>query len=229
MTSTPYSPQWAGRVPKWKIARLYEDDAKGMHDDDLVDDVAFGLFARCKSMLAVEEARLGRAECPVCERIIEHSAQRGAVMACSNCGWTGGWDAYRESFQKKNLIAPGLQHFCREYADRLPAAQTARKKFYWIDWLIHRVHWEGTALPGQPGATCLIQGRAQEVHAFLDALSAGTHRQSEPGNLKGLWSDEELERLEKWRKRAHKGRASLKQQTPQSPDPNTKKTFELNK
>jgi hypothetical protein len=201
------APQWAKRVPKWKIARLYEDDARGMHDKHLIDEVAYALYARCKSMLAVEKARLGQAECPNCGGPVPHKAVRGAALVCGACSWSGAWDDYRASYQKKNLIAPGLQHFCREYIKQLPAAGSARRRFYWIDWLIHRLHWEGTALPGQPGATCLIRGRAQEVHAFLDNLSAGTHRAAEPGDLRGLWREEELERLENWRKRAEKRRA----------------------
>lgn len=71
---------------------------------------------------------------------------------------------------------------------------------YWIDWLVHRVHWEGTALPGQPGAVCLIQGRAGDVNAFLTELTAGTHRQPETGELGGLWSEAQKAQIEKWRK-----------------------------
>jgi hypothetical protein len=48
-----------------------------------------------------------------------------------------------------------------------------------IDWLIHRCHWEATALPGQLEAVCLIEGRAQDVNSFLAALSLGD--QETPG------------------------------------------------
>lgn len=204
----PTTPQWAKRVAPWKIARLYEDDARGMHDETLLNEVAFALFSRCKSMLMVEEARLGRATCPSCESIILHPVQKSHILTCEKCGWASPWEQYRHSFRGKHLIAPGLQHFCPEYVTRLPAAHTARERMYWIDWLIHRVHWEGTALPGQPGATCLIQGRAQEVHAFLERLSFGTQRISEPGDLQQFWSAAELKKLEKWRRAADKRQAN---------------------
>lgn len=34
------APEWVRRVPQWKIARIYEDDARGLHDEELIDDVA---------------------------------------------------------------------------------------------------------------------------------------------------------------------------------------------
>ena len=60
------APRWAGRVAKWKIARLYKNDARGIYDEDLIDDVAYTLLDRCKSIIAVAKARQGRAECPAC-------------------------------------------------------------------------------------------------------------------------------------------------------------------
>ena len=195
----PIAPRWAGRVAKWKIARIYEDDAHGMHDDNLLNDVAYGLWNRCKSMLMVEEARQGRATCPVCEALIDHAARQGSVLHCQQCDWTGSWDDYRASLDGRHLIAPGLQPFCREFVKQLPQAQTAKEKMYWIDWLIHRCHWEGTALPGQPGATCLIQGRAQDVNQFLTALSAGTHRSDDNSDLDQLWNSDQHTQIHKWR------------------------------
>ena len=58
--------QWAPRVPKHKIRRLYEADAKGMLDEDLLNDVGITLLLRCESILAVAEAQRGRVKCPRC-------------------------------------------------------------------------------------------------------------------------------------------------------------------
>ena len=196
----PVAPRWASRIPKGKIARLYEDDAAGMQDEALINDVAFTLLSRCKSMLTVEAARNGLAACPACDAVVEHGAERDTLLACGSCDWTGSWEDYRGSFQKKHLIAPGLIPFCREYVQRLPRAQTLKEKMYWIDWIIHRFHWEGTALPGQPGAVCLIQGRASDVNEFLSNLSAGTHRSGGPGDLGGLWTEAQREQIRKWRR-----------------------------
>jgi len=200
----PAAPRWAGRVEKRKIAQLYEDDANGMHDSELINDVAFALLARCESMLVVEAARNGRATCPLCEAMVEHEAKKGVMLECRNCGWTGSWNDYRSSMNGLHLIAPGLQPFCREYVQHLPLADSTKEKMYWIDWLIHRCHWEGTALRGQPGAVCLIRGRAHDVNEFLANLSAGTDRLGRAGDLAKYWSSEENEQTGKWRKAAER-------------------------
>jgi len=130
----PVAPRWAGRVAKWKIARIYEDDARGIHEEKHLNDVAYALLVRCKSMLMVEEARQGRATCPVCELIVEHSARKECELICENCGWAGTWVAYRASMDGLHLIAPGLIPFCSEYVKQLPLAKTPKEEMYWIDW-----------------------------------------------------------------------------------------------
>jgi len=95
-------------------------------------------------------------------------------------------------------------------------AETSKGKMYWIDWLIHRCHWEGTALPGQPGATSLIRGRAQDVNEFLAALSAGTHKSQGDDDLGQYWSAAQKVRIQKWRKSADQRKR--KRERNQKPD-----------
>ena len=44
-------PAWARRVPQRKIRRLYETDAKGIYDEDLIDEVGY---------VEVEAAQVGQ-------------------------------------------------------------------------------------------------------------------------------------------------------------------------
>jgi hypothetical protein len=124
------APRWAGRVAKSKIVHIYENDAQGMHDEDLFNDVAYTLLTRCKSMLMVEEARQGRATCPVCEAMIEHTARKRGQLSCGNCDWKDTWNAYRASMDGLHLIGPGLQPFCHEYVKWLPKVKTPNEKMY---------------------------------------------------------------------------------------------------
>jgi len=168
----PVAPQWAGRVPRWKIARLYEGDASGLVDEALVDDVAYAFYARCESMVVTAEAHRGRATCPVCSGVVEHNWNKDAVLVCGACGWKGQWGRYWRTYKGKRLKAGGLEPFCREYISRFPSAKSTREKMLLIDWLIHRFHWEGReGLPGRPGAVGLIGGSAHEVDAFLQNLN----------------------------------------------------------
>ena len=204
----PAAPSWSGRVPKYKIAQLYQDDASGMQDEKLLNDVAFTLLARCKSMLVVEAARNGQATCPVCEAIIEHEGNKESLLECRNCSWTGSWNNYRASMDGLHLIAPGLFPFIREYVHRLPLTKTPEQKMFWIDWIIHRCHWEGTALPGQPGAVCLIQGRASDVNNFLTNLSAGKIKDEQAGEFENYWSAEKQKQIRRWRQASERRRGN---------------------
>ena len=52
-------PQWARRVPKRKIRQLYETDAQGIYDLDLINEVGYALLARCESFVTANRAREG--------------------------------------------------------------------------------------------------------------------------------------------------------------------------
>ena len=57
-------PKWAQRVAKSKIKQLYELDAKGIYDENLLDEVGYGLYARCQSFIEACQATSGEAYCP---------------------------------------------------------------------------------------------------------------------------------------------------------------------
>jgi hypothetical protein len=52
--------QWAQRVSPAKIRQVYNLDAQGIMDEELIDDVAYAFYARCESILTVTEASMGR-------------------------------------------------------------------------------------------------------------------------------------------------------------------------
>ncbi len=55
--------EWSPRVPQQKIRLLYEKDAKGIIDEELIDDVAFSFFMRCQDIITVTDASQGRVKC----------------------------------------------------------------------------------------------------------------------------------------------------------------------
>jgi hypothetical protein len=46
---------WAPRVAPEQVRLLYEKDARGFVDDELLDDVGYRLAARCTDILQVSE------------------------------------------------------------------------------------------------------------------------------------------------------------------------------
>ncbi len=116
-------PAWARRVPQRKIRRLYETDAKGIYDEDLIDEVGYGLLARCESFIRANRARAGEVPCPECGQIV----RREEVLRCP-CGWELRWADYFKTIQHKQLSGaePVLEQF-RDFVKAFPAARTPRR------------------------------------------------------------------------------------------------------
>lgn len=178
-------PIWAPRVSKTKIRRFYENDAKGIYDDDLIDDVGFSLLARCESFIAANEAAGGKALCPRCSAKVPHQRGKDEILCCK-CGWELPWKEYFRTIQHRQLSGaePVLEQF-REFVKAFPAARTPREKVLLIDRLIHGFHWfSKTNGPTRPVAVNLIEGRLGEVVAFLEKLTYSD--KSTPGTLENL-------------------------------------------
>jgi len=93
--------QWSSRVPAAQVRRLYEGDARGLLDDELLDDVGHGIYVRCQDILTISQAQRGKVKCPCCENIIlrrksNRSTTRSSVhtfrwetelLRCRLCNW----------------------------------------------------------------------------------------------------------------------------------------------
>jgi hypothetical protein len=174
-------PVWAPRVAQWKVRRLYENDAAGICDEELIDDVGTLLLARCESFITAVEATAGRAACPRCGSVVNHRGDRSELLRCA-CGWELSWGEYFGTIQHRQLSGaePVLALF-RDYLARYPAARAPHQKVLQIDRLLHGFHWFfKNNTPTRPVAINLIEGRLGEVLALLDELSYG------PGSTRGL-------------------------------------------
>lgn len=187
-------PSWAPRVAQGKIRRLYETDARGIYDLDLIDEVGYALLARCESFITANRAREGELPCPECGQTV-----RREETLCCPCGWTLPWADYFKTIQHQQLSGaePVLQQF-QDFLDAFPAARTPQGKMILIDRLIHGFHWYAkTGGPTRPVAVNLIEGRLSDVVAFLDRLSYGD--QGTPGMREtyGEW-DRNIETNQGW-------------------------------
>ena len=191
--------RWAPRVKKHQIRRLYENDAAGIVDEALIDEVACGLAARCRSILAVREARQGRIQCPRCaargeETVIERQGLRTTPIRCPACGWTIMWEEYARTFKRRQLQSGGALAAFEEYLRQFEQARTPRQKLLAIDAVIHAFHYSLRSepeLPTRAAGVNLIDGNLTDVLEFLDALTYG------PGNAPAV-----AETAAKWRAEA---------------------------
>ena len=204
-------PTWAPRLKQRLVWRLYESDARGLHDEELLAEAGWGLYSRCKSFIEANAAVNGRAGCPGCGAIILHHGQPEEILRCPACGWTAAWKVYFQTIQRKQLsgAAPVIALF-QDFVDRFPKAGSAQEKMLLIDALIHGWHWNARYGNTRAAAANLIEGSYHQVVDFLDRLSYGP--KSTPGarqqwqkwreevnRTADLWKDERL------RRRPHEG------------------------
>jgi len=176
---------WAARVPKWKLRRLYQSDAQGLLDEDLLYDVGYTLLERCRDILKVDSAQKGYVHCARCDRqgqttlIARPRTQadsRDTVLICPVCGWQITWGDYYHSFKRKQLNPGGATEVFAAFAQNFVQARTPQAQMMAIDRLIHEFHYSYRALPDlptRPVGVNLIEGHLEDVIAFLDELTLG--------------------------------------------------------
>jgi hypothetical protein len=165
----PTMPRWAPRVRPALVRRLYEADAKGIVDVELIDEVGYALWARCETIRRVTD-RL----CPECGgRLagVHRSPDRHRPIACVECGWASTWGAYHRSYKGRRIHGGRAFAAFTEYIERFEAARTPQAKMREIDRLIHAVHEAADGLWTSPGAMNLIDARRDEILPFLNELA----------------------------------------------------------
>lgn len=227
--------QWGPRVPKWKIRRLYETDAAGIYDEELIDDVGITLWVRCRHILQIHAAGRGQVTCPRCARRGVHTMiaragfrrggsggdprddardeapddPRDEVITCPVCGWRITWGAYRKSYKRKQLNAGGAVSAFERFVDAYPEARTPQEKMLAIDRLIHEFHYSLKDRPDQPTrpvATNLIEGKTTDIETFLDELTYGPTWPTEARERRRRWR-REIEERDRWLE-AHRRRVA---------------------
>jgi hypothetical protein len=180
--------RWNPRVRQEQIWQIYQNDARGLVDAELLDAVGFTLYQRCQSILMVEERKV---ECPRCWHIFPtgwqwHKRCEAMPIHCPSCReWQITGRQYRESFCGDNLAAGNALPAFQEFVEVYPHATTPRERMLLIDRLIHEFHYRLTrTAPNEerfhrsdsPHASTgcnLIEGHHDEVVAFLDRLTYG--------------------------------------------------------
>jgi hypothetical protein len=189
---------WAPRVPKELIKRLYESDAANLLDEELLVDVGTRLYQRCRSILDVTMAKHGRIRCPRCDRqgretIIDRLRDPDPLFAtilCPVCAWQIIWREYARTFKRKQLNIGGAGPAFIRFVERWPLSRTNEAKMLEIDILIHAFHYSFQSLPdmpNRPAGVNLIKGHVDDVLDFLDQLSYGSGAGEERVNQKKVW------------------------------------------
>jgi len=177
---------WAPKVRQNKIRRLYEQDARGLIDEALLDDIGMALYSRCRSILLVSSQRL---ECPRCEHMfaVPPYTDETIFICPTGCGWAITGRHYHQSWQHRDLIGTNTPAF-QIFVDRYPDAATLREKMVLIDQLLHAFHQSiRYPVPHPSAASNLIEGNHAQVVAFLDLLTYGPDSTPEMQDSHATW------------------------------------------
>jgi hypothetical protein len=185
---------WAPRIKAHLIHRLYESDAQGRLDEELLDRVGWELYSRCQGFLQADQACKGSAVCPTCGETVLHGLRKNDRLLCTACGWECLWGDYLQTIRNQQLNGgPEVAALFQEFVDGYPLAQKPAEKMVWIDRLIHGFHhFLRSGRTRRPVGVNLIDGDLQFVIEFLDQLSYG--ESSTPG-LQETW--------DLWREKIH--------------------------
>jgi len=169
--------QWAGKVSRRDIQRLYESDAQGLLDADLLDQVLFTIQARVIDMFEVREAQQhGRVKCRSCGALIPQpfwmgSRNKDNPLICAQCGWRTTCGAFFESYTGKDLLPGSRTELFQEFLERLSTARTPQEKMLLLDWLIHAFHIQ-SGVSSRLVAMNVIQGSRGQLIELLTRLAA---------------------------------------------------------
>jgi hypothetical protein len=184
--------QWSRRVPPYKVHLLYENDAKGILDEDLLNDVGYGIYACCQDLLERGDASRGRVKCRNCNNLIIRPLINGQfanlnVIRCSLCGWEVACKDYHQSCLRKRPAPPyEPEEIFKQYAEQWPLASSPREKLLLIDRLIHEWHIHYITV-GWPLGTSVIQATARQMVDLLERLGYGYESSNELKRTRMLW------------------------------------------
>lgn len=161
--------KWVPRVSRVKIRKLYDSDAEGIQDLDLLDEIGCGLYARCcqgREERALME--IGKIKCHNCGRILQ--AIRGLVVCA--CGHLYLYRDYRRSFRSNNMPTGAATPIFNRFIEKWPGMKTYAEKMRLIDWLIHEFH--ASLITGAQGrfvGVNLISGTKAQIEELISELA----------------------------------------------------------
>ena len=181
--------EWAPKVSLSKIRLLYIQEARGLCDNELIDEVGTGLYQRCASILEYTQATRGQVQCKRCahlgtitliERMTHNSTE---LVKCPVCGWQVRWRVYLKEAEKSggNLHVGHAGAAFERYVQSYPRCQSEREKILAIDLLIHEFHWilleenqdSQASVPHRPAGVNLLQGSTSQILELLNTLTYG--------------------------------------------------------
>jgi len=163
--------KWTPKVSRRRLLQLYNGEAQGRLDEELLDDIGFTFYSRCKQAEDTREHMdRGLLICHNCGAVLSPGSYTGAVTCA--CGYSYTYREYRRSCNAANMPGGRATPVFRDFAERWPLCRGGKAKMLLIDWLVHECH--VTVMSGARGRTVcanLIEGTLPQLREMLETLA----------------------------------------------------------
>lgn len=174
--------RWCKKVSRNDLLKLYRSEAKGMLDEELLDDIGYTFYTRCtQAGQARELLDRGKILCHHCGAVLSGDVDKtgnytphlksNLPMHCA-CGHSYTYREYRRSFRAASMPAGRAEPIFERFAQKWPGCKTGAQKMILIDRLIHECH--VTLMSGIAGrSVCLnlIEGSTQQLTDLVTQLA----------------------------------------------------------
>jgi len=175
---------WGKMVNRGDLLKLYQDEAKGLLDEELLDEVGYTLYARCvQAKQARELMEKSRILCLHCGAVLDADCIKVAgytpfskdnLPIHCDCGYSYTYREYRRSCNAANMPGGRAAPIFERFAQKWPGCRDGAQKMMLIDWLIHECH--VTLMSGEKGrSVCvnLIEGSKKQISDLIMQLAYG--------------------------------------------------------
>jgi len=163
--------KWSEKVSRSKLIRLYQNDAKGLVDEDLLDEVGYTLYSRCKQARETFEClNKGEIICHHCGTVNKATSYTDLIHC--PCGYYYTYREYRRSCRANSIPGGRATDIFNTFADKWLLCKNEKEKMLLIDWLIHECH-VSVMTGGKGRSVCvnLIEGTTAQIRDMLETLA----------------------------------------------------------
>jgi len=155
-----------------KLVRLYEANAVGLADDELLDDVGWRLWERLRDVLLVTSGKVRCPQCGVDFQVRTPDHPLDDPVRCPGCDWQVTPRAWHKSWEHRDLN--GRCDEFEHYVNQWPTARTTSQRMLLVDAVVHALHVSSRRdSPGNFAARNFLEGSRPKIVALLDELADG--------------------------------------------------------
>lgn len=162
--------RWAPKLRTDRLVRLYESNAGGTLDAELVDEVGWRLWERLSDVILVTRGRV-RCECGTEFQVQIPGEPNDTPRRCPKCGWTTTTLDWHASWEHRGLNGncPYFERFVTDF----PRATSVRERMILIDGAVHALHMTAKGEVSNFAARNFIEGSRPRIVALLEELALG--------------------------------------------------------